>query len=64
MKGEGEGEEGRSYLFRGEEGRRGEDSYKAIGTHIRYFQLCRIGPRVREKRRIIKHGLGAVPGPF
>lgn len=40
------GRGGKSYLFGGEEGRRGGNSYKAIGTHIRYFQLCRIGPRV------------------
>lgn len=40
---------GKSYLFGGEEGRRGGDSYKAIRTHIRYFQLCRIGPRVRKQ---------------
>lgn len=38
-----------SYLWGCEEGRRGfrEDSYKAIGTHIRYFQLHRVRPRVR-----------------
>lgn len=47
----------KSYLFRGEEGRRGGDSYKAIGTHIRYFQLCRIGPK-SENRRIVKHRRG------
>lgn len=40
-----------SYLWGCEEGRRGfrEDSYKATGTHIRYFQLHRVRPRVREE---------------
>lgn len=48
----------KSYLWGGEEGRRGfrEDSYEAIGTHIRHFQLHRVRPRFRKEN--VKQRLG------
>lgn len=47
----GGGEGRKSYLWGVEERRRGfrKDSYKAIGTHIRHFQLHRVKSRFREE---------------